>query len=56
MGGGGMVGGCCVIVTLLPTITETTKWLTLLPLFVQNHSGGGSVALEVCLPGPCYKV
>ena len=30
-----------------PPASETLKWLTLLPICVQNHFGGNSVALGI---------
>ena len=47
--------GQCLIATLLPTINETFKWLTSLPILLQNHSGGDSVAIGLVsflLPAP----
>ena len=39
--------GCGLIVTLSMTINETLKWLSPLPILMQNHSGGDSVALGI---------
>ena len=33
------------LVTVTATTNETAKWLASLPISMQNHSGGGSVAL-----------
>ena len=50
--------GHCLLI-LPPTIYETLKWLTPLPILVYNHSVGDSVALDTVsdlhplFPVPC---
>ena len=40
-----VVCGHCLIVTLSLTINETLEWLSPLPILMQSHSGGDSVAI-----------
>ena len=44
IGSGGLWMGT-VVVTYPLTVSETLKWLLSLPTFMQNHPGGGRVAL-----------
>ena len=43
-------------VTLPLTMKETLKWLSLLPILMQNHSGCDCVALGIVPPSPSWDL